>query len=453
MSIIIYYPSGSGGGGGTEILTAANFSALPAAADHTGEFYWCEAAQGTSWLPGTLGGTYYPKGLYYSNGTSWNATDLPYNATIAEVNTGTNNDKFVTPSTFTNASKWGNYVPYTGATTDVDLGTNAFNAESVKLTGTAGLGHLHLRHQSSDATASANNTALFADASGDIKYKNDGNYYTTLKTSLNTADRVYTFPNASGTVALTSDIPNTSLIPNLTGHESFRGVQYANNSTTETTFGGITIASTASTLARTADGTNFASKQIRKAFYASVVSSGRYTGTRGSALLFFLGGGFRYICDFYIADTAYAAGCRQFYGLAGQTTDLGYSDTTQVDSLVNIIGVGSDAADANLQIFHNDASGTATKIDLGVDFPANRTAGAAMTTMYSVTLYNADNSSNIIYRVSNNETGVAVEGTISTNLPLSTQGLNFYASRCMGGGGGLTNSGRFDLSVLGVFSN
>lgn len=452
MSILIIYPNGSGGGG-TEITSVANFSALPSASTNVGKFYWCEAAQGTSWLPGTLGGTYYSKGLYYSNGTSWVSTDLPYNATISEVNTGTNNDKFVTPSTFTNASKWGNYVPYTGATTNVDLGANILTSESLKANGTGGLGHLHLRHQSSDATAGANNTAVFADSNGDIKYKNNGSYYTTLKTSLNTADRVYTFPDKSGTVALTSDIPNTSLIPNLTGHENFRGVQYANNSTTETTFGGITISSTASTLARTADGTNFASKQIRKGFFASVVSSGRYTGTRGSALLFFLGGGFRYVCDFYVADTAYAAGCRQFYGLAGQTTDLGYTDVTQVDSLTNIIGVGSDAADTNLQVFHNDGSGTATKVDLGASFPANRTVGAAMTTMYSVTLYNADNSSNIIYRVSNNETGAATEGTLSTNLPLATQGLNFFASRCMGGGGGLTNSGRFDLSLLGVFSN
>lgn len=106
MSVIIYYPNGGGGGGGTEILTAANFSALPLAADHNGKFYWCLASQGTAWLPGTLGGTFYPKGLYYSDGSSWTNQPVPYQATITEVNTGTNDDKFITPSTFTNASKW-----------------------------------------------------------------------------------------------------------------------------------------------------------------------------------------------------------------------------------------------------------------------------------------------------------------------------------------------------------
>lgn len=285
-----------------------------------------------------------------------------------------------------------------------------------------------------------------------MSWKGENGYTRTFDGTANTADRVYVLPDSGGTIALTSNIPSSSLIPNLTGHESFRGVQYANNSTTETTFGGITIATTASATARSVASTSFATKQIRKGFVASVVSAGRYTGTRGSALLFYLGGGFRYVCDVYISDTAYGSGCRQFYGMYGATTDLGYSDTVTVASLINIIGVGSDAADTNLQVFYNDASGTASKIDLGVNFPANRTAGAAMTTYYSVTVYNP-NDSTVIYRVVNNETGDSIEGTISSDLPATTQGLNFVASRCMGGGGGLTNSGQFDLSVLGVFSN
>jgi hypothetical protein len=128
-----------------------------------------------------------------------------------------------------------------------------------------------------------------------------------------------------------------------------------------------------------------------------------------------------------------------------------YNDVTAVASQLNIIGVGSDT-DANLQIFHNDGSGTATKIDLGANFPANRDAGSAMTTMYSFELYNEAGSTEVMYKLTNNETGNSTEGTITTDLPASTQGLNFVASRCMGGGGGVTNSGRFDLARLGVYS-
>lgn len=98
------------------------------------------------------------------------------------------------------------YVPYTSATSDVDLGAWALNAGSIKVNGTNGNGHIHLKFQSANAPSQANSTTLFADTNGDIKWKNDGLFYTTLKSSLNTADRVYTLPNASGTVALTSDL-------------------------------------------------------------------------------------------------------------------------------------------------------------------------------------------------------------------------------------------------------
>lgn len=249
----------------------------------------------------------------------------------------------------------------------------------------------------------------------------------------------------------TLNIPNyDGFIPKLRGHETFRGVNYSNNSTTEVTSGGITIATTGSTIARSVASTNYATKQVRKGFYGSVVSAGRYTGTRGSALLWYLGGGFKYVCDVYISDTAFGSGCRQFYGMAGQTTDLGYSNSVLVSSLVNIIGVGSENGDANLQIFHNDATGTATKVDLGVNFPANRTAGAALTTVYSIELYNDSASTEVKYCVRNKETGAVAMGTLSSDLPLHTQGLNFFASRCMGAG--VTNTGQFDLLTLGTYS-
>ena len=242
----------------------------------------------------------------------------------------------------------------------------------------------------------------------------------------------------------------TSFIPDMKGNETFRGVNYSNNSTTEVTSGGVTISTTASVIARSVASTNYATKQVRKGFYGSVVSAGRYTGTRGTALLWFIGGGFKYACDFYISDTAFGSGCRQFYGLQGSTADLTYSDTVLVSSLINCIGVGSDSADANLQVFYNDATGTASKIDLGANFPANRSAGSALTTVYSVEIYNAPASTSVLYRVINKETGSVAQGTLTTDLPATTQGLNFFASRTMGVG--ITNTGQFDLLILGVYS-
>jgi hypothetical protein len=235
--------------------------------------------------------------------------------------------------------------------------------------------------------------------------------------------------------------------------EVFRGFTYNNNSTTVQADGGLVASASASTLAQSVASTNLVSKQIRLRYYASVVSGGRYTGIRGSALLWYIHGGFRFVCDFNISDTSYSAGCQQFYGLAGQTTDLAYGTASGilVSTLTNIVGVGSEVGDTNLQVFSNDATGTASKIDLGVDFPANRTVGAISTTVYSIILYNEPMSTSVIYRVINNETGAVATGTISTDLPATSQALNLFASRCMSATS-VTSTGQFDLMKLGVYS-
>jgi hypothetical protein len=114
------------GGMGVTITVVANYSALPAPSTVAGQFYWCESSQGTWWLPGSLGGTYYPNGLYYSNGTTWEYMEVPFEATQAEVDAGVVNDKFVTPKTLYNALQWTTKfdVP-TGSATDYLDGTGA----------------------------------------------------------------------------------------------------------------------------------------------------------------------------------------------------------------------------------------------------------------------------------------------------------------------------------------
>jgi hypothetical protein len=66
-------------------------------------------------------------------------------------------------------------VPYTGATQDVDLDDNGLDAKFVKIKGTAGNGHLNFKHQSSGSTAGGSESVLYADNSGNPKWKNDGN--------------------------------------------------------------------------------------------------------------------------------------------------------------------------------------------------------------------------------------------------------------------------------------
>ena len=99
-----------------------------------------------------------------------------------------------------------NAIPYTGATQDVDLGAFKLNAQSLHIKGTAGNGHLGLKHQSASATSSANESVLFSDSLGDIGWQNANLYLSKFIISANSANRSYTFPNATGIVALTSDL-------------------------------------------------------------------------------------------------------------------------------------------------------------------------------------------------------------------------------------------------------
>jgi len=96
------------GGSGTNITIVANYSALPDPTTVAGSFYWASDSQGTQWLPGSLGGTYYNSGLYYSNGVDWEYHETPYNASQAQVNIGTSATTFVSPATLANYSRWAN---------------------------------------------------------------------------------------------------------------------------------------------------------------------------------------------------------------------------------------------------------------------------------------------------------------------------------------------------------
>lgn len=91
---------------GTNIYIVSTYDDLPDPNVFSGDCYWVENNQGIAWLPGNLGGTYHPKGLYYSNSLSWITVDSPINAPQSEVNLGLNDNKFVTPAGLKNSTQW-----------------------------------------------------------------------------------------------------------------------------------------------------------------------------------------------------------------------------------------------------------------------------------------------------------------------------------------------------------
>lgn len=184
-----------------DITVVANYSALPAVGTVTGEFYWCSASQGTSWLPGSLGGTYYNKGLYYSNGVSWEYIDTPYQATQATVNTGTNTDQFVTPATLTNATVITNKAPLASPNFTGTINAAGLTASQIVETDAS-------KNLISAAKGTAYNKA-FGTTAGTVTEGNDSR----LTDARNSSILVKNFTPVSGTNVTTEEVLHVLQVP------------------------------------------------------------------------------------------------------------------------------------------------------------------------------------------------------------------------------------------------
>lgn len=233
----------------------------------------------------------------------------------------------------------------------------------------------------------------------------------------------------------------------VSGTEVSRGYRWNNNSTTVINENCLAGAAQGSLMARSVASTNVQTRVLRTNFQNSVAAMDQQCGYRSTTAYSYLGTGFRFSVGFGISDPTYNAGARQFYGMCGVTTLLGINSTVTVRSLTNIIGIGSDSTDSNLQIFYNDSTGTASSIDLGVSFPANRTSLSASTDWYRFEIYNPIGISKVYYKAESLATGVIAHGVISTNLPLTTQSL---ASQAIRTSGSSSNNCGFDISHLSV---
>ena len=233
----------------------------------------------------------------------------------------------------------------------------------------------------------------------------------------------------------------------LSGTEVPRGYRWNNNSTTVINDNCLVGAAQGSLMARSVTSTNVQTRVLRTNFQNSVAATNQQCGYRSTTAYSYLGTGFRFSVGFGVSDPSYNAGARQFYGMCGVTTLLGINSTVTVRSLVNIIGIGSDSTDSNLQIFYNDSTGTASSIDLGDNFPANRTSLLASTDWFRFEIYNPIGTSKVYYKVESLATLATAYGVISTNLPLNTQSL---ASQAIRTSGSSSNNCGFDISHLSV---
>jgi hypothetical protein len=153
--------------------------------------------------------------------------------------------------------------------------------------------------------------------------------------------------------------------------------------------------------------TNYVTKCQRLTTTTSTAAnSGAYITTSNTAFYGLKGCQFkiRWGIEVALSDGRYGVG-------AGWPSGL----TSDPSGATNVIGMGKDAADTNMQIMHNDASGACTKIDLGSNFPA--TVGVA----YDLDINYASGGASATYKVTRLDSAQVASGTISTNLPATTQ--------------------------------
>lgn len=246
---------------------------------------------------------------------------------------------------------------------------------------------------------------------------NKFNQLTTIGTSgaATLIDRVLNIPNyTTGSTA--------PFIPNLEQSEIRRGLIALSGSTTVGTFGALTPVQTGGASAIAFGGTCPYPKYRLSTTTGSTNSTvGVDFGTSGRVVQ--VSWGFRFIGSYIYSDQSSGGtnwlvpNARQFCGLAVNTALVPISSTTTVQSLQSIIGIGSDTGDTNLSIFHNDTSASANKINLGSNFPANKTAAVSNGEVYTLELYNEYKTTSVKWKVTKLSDGTTAQGTITTQLP------------------------------------
>lgn len=149
--------------------------------------------------------------------------------------------------------------------------------------------------------------------------------------------------------------------------------------------------------------------------YSTTAAASSAAGLRHNLPQFFRGdgstgpGGFEIIQRFGIS--VFQSGMRAFCGSIG--TGSGISGSSATNALLNFVGVGFDSGDANWSIMHNDASGFATKIDLGSEFPATTSSED----LYEVRVFTPPRGTSYFVSLTNLDSGITAEAEITTNMP------------------------------------
>ena len=148
------------------------------------------------------------------NGTQWvnttiQASDLPTGIDAAKIADGT----------VSNAE----FQRLNGVTSDIQTQLNTKATEgtavaftSVNINGTGGNGHVHYKHQASDASSTGSSTVVWAGADGELYAKNDGNPKTKLLTAAQIGTDVQAYSNVLANTTASFTTADETKLDNIT---------------------------------------------------------------------------------------------------------------------------------------------------------------------------------------------------------------------------------------------
>jgi hypothetical protein len=208
---------------------------------------------------------------------------------------------------------------------------------------------------------------------------------------------------------------------------------------------GCTLTATGTATAPTMATTNLHQSMSRLDFLVTVAAATAVAGYRGQGQRFHRGnaagrGGFYHVHRAGPATGVTVATRRCFFGLRGANaapTDV------QPSTLLDILGVGYDAADANWFVMHNDGTGAATKVDTGIARPS-----ADRTSVVELSLYTPPNGSSVFVTVTDLVGGTVFNATLTTDLPANTVFLNEFGFASVGG-----TSSVVGLALFGCYTD
>lgn len=194
-------------------------------------------------------------------------------------------------------------------------------------------------------------------------------------------------------------------------------------STTVSAIGAAALTATGTATAASYATTSLHTRSTRVDYLVTVAATTAVAGYRIGTNIYRGQDGYHHI--FRVAPATGTAGVstqRFFCGMAGSTaapTDVNPS------TLTDIVGAGYDAADANWQIFFNDATGTATKVDTGIARPTTDRPGP-----YSVMIYCPPGGASLSVTFVDESTGTSFSTTATTDLltPATACGPRAYHS-------------------------